>query len=184
MPMKEFHPETIIEPFRVRSVEPIRFTTMSEREQALEAAGYNQFQLNAKDVLIDLLTDSGTGAMSAQQWAGMIASDESYAGSASFYRFESAVRDITGFNHIIPTHQGRGAEHILFSCIAGPGDIIPNNTHFDTTRAHAEHAGAEARDLIIREGREPRTIHPFKGNMDLEALEAALRQSGERRVLR
>ena len=182
MPMKEFHPETIIEPFRVRSVEPIRFTTMSEREQALEAAGYNQFQLNAKDVLIDLLTDSGTGAMSAQQWAGMIASDESYAGSASFYRFESAVRDITGFNHIIPTHQGRGAEHILFSCIAGPGDIIPNNTHFDTTRAHAEHAGAEARDLIIREGREPRTIHPFKGNMDLEALEAALRQSGERRV--
>src|SRR5512135_1821058 len=154
-PMDEFHPHTIIEPFRVRSVEPIRFTSRSEREQLLAGAGYNPFLLKAEHVLIDLLTDSGTGAMSSRQWSGMIASDESYAGAASFYRFEAAVRDITGFKHVIPTHQGRAAEHILFSVIAGPGDVVLNNTHFDTTRAHVENRGAEARDLVTAEGLRP-----------------------------
>ena len=176
--MNEFHPKTIIEPFRIRSVEPIRFTTLLEREQALKQAGYNPFLLHAADVLIDLLTDSGTGAMSSRQWAGMLASDESYAGAASFYKFEAAVQDITGFNHVIPTHQGRAAEHILFTCIAKPGDVIPNNTHFDTTRAHVEHAGAEARDQVIVEGHQPHTLHPFKGNMDLEALKMTIQQVG------
>ena len=176
--MNEFHPKTIIEPFRIRSVEPIRFTTLLEREQALKQAGYNPFLLHAADVLIDLLTDSGTGAMSSRQWAGMLASDESYAGAASFYKFEAAVQDITGFKHVIPTHQGRAAEHILFTCIAKPGDVIPNNTHFDTTRAHVEHAGAEARDQVIAEGHQPHTLHPFKGNMDLEALKMTIQQVG------
>jgi tryptophanase len=180
--MEEFHPQTIIEPFRIRSVEPIRFTTMDERERALDEAGYNPFLLHARDVQIDLLTDSGTGAMSARQWAGMMASDESYAGASSFYRFEAAVQDITGFRHVIPTHQGRAAEHILFTCIAKPGDVVLNNTHFDTTRAHVEHAGAEARDLVIPEGRQPRTIHPFKGNIDLQALQAAIDEVGPERV--
>lgn len=176
--MNPFHPQTIIEPFRVRSVEPIRFTTMAEREAALAAAGYNPFLLHANDVLIDLLTDSGTGAMSSRQWAGMIASDESYAGATSFYRFEAAVRDITGFRHVIPTHQGRAAEHILFTVLGGPGKVIPNNTHFDTTRAHVEHSGAEARDLVIAEGRQPRLIHPFKGNMDVAALRRTIETVG------
>jgi tryptophanase len=176
--MKPFQPQTIIEPFRVRSVEPIRFTTMTERETALAAAGYNPFLLHANDVLIDLLTDSGTGAMSSQQWAGMIASDESYAGATSFYRFEAAVRDITDFKHVIPTHQGRAAEHILFTVVGGPGKVIPNNTHFDTTRAHVEHSGAEARDLVIAEGRQPRLIHPFKGNMDVDALLRTIEEVG------
>ena len=176
--MQPFHPQTIIEPFRVRSVEPIRFTTMAEREVKLAAAGYNPFLLRASDVLIDLLTDSGTGAMSSRQWAGMIASDESYAGASSFYKFEAAVQDITGFKHVIPTHQGRAAEHILFSAIAKPGDVVLNNTHFDTTRAHVENAGAEARDLVIAEGRQPRLIHPFKGNMDLDALRQAIESVG------
>ena len=176
--MQPFHPNTIIEPFRVRSVEPIRFTTMAEREEALRDAGYNPFLLHARDVIIDLLTDSGTGAMSAQQWAGMIASDESYAGASSFYRFEAAVRDITGFKHVMPTHQGRAAEHILFTAIGGPGKVIPNNTHFDTTRAHVEHSGAEARDLVIAEGRQPRLIYPFKGNMDLDALRRTIEDVG------
>jgi tryptophanase len=180
--MNEFHPKTIIEPFRIRSVEPIRFTTMTEREQALKKAGYNPFLLHAADVLIDLLTDSGTGAMSSRQWAGMMASDESYAGASSFYKFEAAVRDITGFKHVIPTHQGRAAEHILFTCIAKPGDVIPNNTHFDTTRAHVEHAGAEARDQVIAEGHQPRLLHPFKGNMDLDALQATIQQVGHERI--
>ena len=176
--MQPFQPQTIIEPFRVRSVEPIRFTTMAAREEALRAAGYNPFLLHARDVIIDLLTDSGTGAMSAQQWAGMIASDESYAGASSFYRFEAAVRDITGFKHVMPTHQGRAAEHILFTAIGGPGKVIPNNTHFDTTRAHVEHSGAEARDLVIAEGRQPRLIYPFKGNMDLDALRRTIEEVG------
>jgi tryptophanase len=180
--MDEFHPQTIIEPFRVRSVEPIRFTTRAEREKLLAEAGYNPFTLKAEDVLIDLLTDSGTGAMSSRQWSGMIASDESYAGAASFYRFEAAVRDITGFKHVIPTHQGRAAEHILFSVIARPGDVVLNNTHFDTTRAHVENRGAEARDLVIAEGRQPRVIHPFKGNIDLDALRRSIEEVGPSRI--
>ncbi len=180
--MQPFHPKTIIEPFRVRSVEPIRFTTESERAAALKAAGYNPFMLRASDVLIDLLTDSGTGAMSSQQWAGMIASDESYAGATSFYKFEAAVKDITAFKHVLPTHQGRAAEHILFTCIAKPGDVIPNNAHFDTTRANIEHVGAEARDHPIAEGRAPDAVYPFKGNMDLDALRATIEQVGRERV--
>lgn len=182
MKLKEFHTDTIIEPFRIRSVEPIRFTTMEERERLLAEAGYNPFLLKAKDVLIDLLTDSGTGAMSSKQWAGMVSSDESYAGSSSYYRLESVVRDITGFEHVIPTHQGRAAENILFTTIARKGDIVPSNTHFDTTRAHVEHAGAEARDLVIEEGKNPRSQHPFKGNMDLDKLRNTIREAGAENI--
>ncbi|MBZ0302547.1 MAG: tryptophanase [Anaerolineae bacterium] len=173
---------TIIEPFRIRSVEPILFNTMEDRAQALAAAGYNPFLLHADDVLIDLLTDSGTGAMSSQQWAAMIASNEAYAGSPSFYRFEQAVQDITGFKHIIPTHQGRAAEHILFSSTVQPGQVVPSNTHFDTTRANIETCQGEARDLVIPEGRQPQTIHPFKGNMDLDALRETIEAVGTDRI--
>src|SRR6056297_1512245 len=179
MDLNEFNTDTIIEPFRIRSVEPIRFTTMEERKELLKNAGYNPFLLKAKDVLIDLLTDSGTGAMSSGQWAGIISSDESYAGSSSYYRLENAVQDITAFKHVIPTHQGRAAENILFTTIAGEGDVVPRNTHFDTTRAHVEHTGAEARDLVIEEGKQPRSTHPFKGNMDLQKLEKTVEEVGE-----
>lgn len=182
MKLEKIQTNTIIEPFRIRSVEPIRHTDMDEREHLLKEAGYNPFLLKAKDVLIDLLTDSGTGAMSSDQWSGMVASDESYAGSSSYYRLEEAVRDITGFRHLIPTHQGRAAENILFTTIAGEGDVIPSNTHFDTTRAHVEHTGAEARDLLIAEGRDPRSEHPFKGNMDLERLEETIAEAGADRI--
>lgn len=182
MKLQEFRTDTIIEPFRIRTVEPIHFKTMDERNKLLETAGFNPFLLKAEDVLIDLLTDSGTGAMSARQWAGILSSDESYAGSSSFFRFESAVSDITGMKHVIPTHQGRAAENILFTSIANKGDVVPNNSHFDTTRAHVEHAGAEARDLVIPEGSEPRTIHPFKGNMDLDALQETIEQTGSDRI--
>ncbi len=174
--------QTIIEPFRIKSVEPIRFSVRSEREAALRAAGYNLFALRAEDVLIDLLTDSGTGAMSAAQWAGMMRGDESYAGSRSFYRFEEAVRELTGFAHIIPTHQGRAAERILFAETVNTGDVVPNNTHFDTTRANVEHDGGEARDLVIAEGRQPQASHPFKGNMDVDALERTITEAGRERV--
>ncbi len=182
MVLKPFKSKTIIEPFRIRSVEPIRFTTMQERQKLLKEAGYNPFLLKARDVLIDLLTDSGTGALSSGQWSGMLESDESYAGSSSFYKFETAVREITGFKNVIPTHQGRAAENILFTTVAGKGDVIPNNTHFDTTRAHVEHNGAEARDLVIPEGREPQTIHPFKGNMDIDALEETIESVGTSKI--
>src|SRR5512146_3258563 len=144
-----FSMRTIIEPFRIKSVEPIQFTTREHREKALEAAGRNVFLLHADDVLIDLLTDSGTGAMSAAQWGAIMQGDESYAGSRSYYRFESVVRDLTGFRHIIPTHQGRAAERILFHNVLKAGDVVPNNNHFDTTRANIEVEGAEALDLVI-----------------------------------
>jgi tryptophanase len=169
---------TIIEPFRIKSVEPVRLTTIEHRQAALEAAGYNLFNLHADDVLIDLLTDSGTGAMSAEQWAGIQRGDESYAGSPSWYRFLEAVQELFAFRHVIPTHQGRAAEKILFSVVAGPGKVVPNNTHFDTTRANVEFTGAEAMDLPIPEGRHPATIHPFKGNMDTDALDALIRERG------
>ena len=165
---------TIIEPFRIHSVEPLRITTQAERETAIRAAGYNLFNLHADDVLIDLLTDSGTGAMSRDQWAAIQHGDESYAGSPSWFRFLEAVQTLFPFPHVIPTHQGRAAEKILFTAIGGAGKVIPNNTHFDTTRANVEFTGAEAVDLVIPEGREPANEHPFKGNMDLGALEALL----------
>jgi tryptophanase len=169
---------TIIEPFRIKSVEPIRMTSPEEREQHLRAAGYNLFNLHAADVLIDLLTDSGTGAMSAEQWAGIQRGDESYAGSPSWFRFLESVRSLFPFKHVIPTHQGRAAERILFSVVGGPGKAIPSNTHFDTTRANVEHTGADAVDLVIEQGRHPSVQHPFKGNMDTQALDAFIRQRG------
>ncbi len=169
---------TIIEPFRIHSVEPLRMTTEQERRAALRNAGYNLFGLHADDVLIDLLTDSGTGAMSSEQWAGIQRGDESYAGSPSWYRFEAAVRELFPMPHVIPTHQGRAAEKILFSVLGGPGKVIPNNTHFDTTRANVEATGAEAVDLVVAEGLDPSTEHPFKGNMDLDRLDALLAERG------
>lgn len=172
-----FISQTIIEPFRIKSVEPILQTTPAERQAALISADYNLFKLKARDVLIDLLTDSGTGAMSSEQWAGMMRGDESYAGSESFYRFEASVQKITALSHVIPTHQGRAAERILFTTMVKPGDIVPNNTHFDTTRANIEARGATALDLPIAEGRHPDVLHPFKGNMDLEALEKVLKEN-------
>jgi tryptophanase len=175
-------PRTIIEPFRIKSVEPIRWTTRSEREKLLRAAHYNLFLLPAADVLIDLLTDSGTGAMSTHQWAAIMEGDESYAGSKSFDRFRNSIQDIFSYRHVIPTHQGRAAERILFGVMCKKGDVVPNNTHFDTTRANVEFAGAEAVDLVIREGREPDTRHPFKGNMDVAALEALIQRAGRQRI--
>ncbi len=170
---------TIIEPFRIHSVEPLRMTTEAERRDALAAAGYNLFALRAEDVLIDLLTDSGTGAMSSEQWAGIQRGDEAYAGSPSWFRFEAAVKELFPFPHVIPTHQGRAAEKILMAAIGGPGKVVPNNTHFDTTRANVEAVGAEAVDLVIPEGLDPALEHPFKGNMDLARLEALLRERAQ-----
>jgi tryptophanase len=167
---------TIIEPFRIHSVEPLRMTTASERADAIAMSGFNLFNLHAEDVLIDLLTDSGTGAMSRDQWAAIQHGDESYAGSPSWFRFEAAVKELFPFKHVIPTHQGRAAEKILFSVVGGAGRVVPNNTHFDTTRANVEASGAEARDLVIAEGRDAAVIHPFKGNMDLHALESLLKE--------
>ena len=173
---------TIIEPFRIHSVEAIDFPDLPQRQAALDRAGYNLFGLHADEVIIDLLTDSGTGAMSSEQWAGMMRGDESYAGSRSFYRFEAAIQKITGYSEIIPTHQGRAAERILFAAIVSAGDVVPNNTHFDTTRANVEYQGAEARDLVIAEGRDPSVLHPFKGNMDIDALEATIAEVGVDRI--
>lgn len=175
-------PRTIIEPFRIKSVEPIRWTTRAQREELLRAAHYNLFLLPADDVLIDLLTDSGTGAMSTQQWAAVMEGDESYAGSRSFERFSNSVREIFGYKHVIPTHQGRAAERILFGITCRKGDVVPNNTHFDTTRANVEFVGAEAVDCVIPEGRDPQSTHPFKGNMDVGALEQLVDRVGHERV--
>ncbi len=174
--------KTIIEPFRIKTVEPIRITTREEREKFLQEAGHNVFLLDANDVLIDLLTDSGTSAMSHHQWAAMMQGDESYAGSRSWYRFEAAVKEIFGFEYVIPTHQGRAAERLLFGITCQAGDVIPNNTHFDTTRANIEFTGAEAVDVLIPEGREPATFHPFKGNVDIEALEKLIETVGVERI--
>jgi tryptophanase len=163
--------QTIIEPFRIHSVEPVVMTTPEQRQAELETAGYNLFSIPSRRVLIDLLTDSGTGAMSSEQWAAIQRGDESYAGSPSWFRFRDAVVELFPYKHVIPTHQGRAAEKILFSVVGGAGLVIPNNTHFDTTRANVEFSGAEAVDLVIAEGREPSSRHPFKGNMDVAALE-------------
>jgi tryptophanase len=173
---------TIIEPFRIHATQAVTFTTPEQREAALERAGYNLFGLHGDEVLIDLLTDSGTGAMSSRQWAAMMDGDETYAGSRSFYRFQDVVRGLTGIQEVIPTHQGRAAERILFAVTVKPGHVVPNNTHFDTTRANIEYCGAEARDLVIAEGRVPATRHPFKGNMDIAALEATIAAVGRERV--
>jgi tyrosine phenol-lyase len=175
-------PRTIIEPFRIKSVEPIHWTTRPQREQLLRAAHHNLFLLPADDVLIDLLTDSGTGAMSTHQWAAVMEGDESYAGSRSFEQFRASVQDIFGYKHVIPTHQGRAAERILFSVMCKKGDVVPNNTHFDTTRANVEFVGAEALDLVIAEGRQPSLKHPFKGNMDVNMLENLIQRVGRERV--
>jgi tryptophanase len=174
--------KTIIEPFRIKVVEPIRMTTRQQRERILAEAGFNVFGIRAEDVLIDLLTDSGTGAMSSLQWAGVMRGDESYAGASSFYALEEKVREITGFAHILPTHQGRASERILFELVGGPGKVVPNNNHFDTTRANVEHSGAQAVDLVIEDGRHPRTRHPFKGNMDVAALERLIAEVGAARI--
>ena len=174
--------KTIIEPFKIKSVEPIKFTTVAERETILRKAFYNPFLIPADDVLIDLLTDSGTSAMSAKQWAGMMEGDESYAGSKSYFRFENVIRDLTGMKHVIPTHQGRAAERILFSIVGGAGKCIPNNTHFDTTRANVEFTGAEASDFITEVGRTPEAIADFKGNIDLDALQRFIEQRGAKSI--
>jgi tryptophanase len=173
---------TIIEPFRIKSVEPIHWTQRKDRERFLQLAHYNLFLLAADDVLIDLLTDSGTGAMSTYQWGAIMEGDESYAGSRSYIRFRDSVQSIFGYRHVIPTHQGRAAERILFSVMLKPGDVIPNNTHFDTTRANVEAAGAEALDLVIAEGKQPELIHPFKGNMDVAALEQTISRVGREHI--
>ncbi len=174
--------KTIIEPFRIHTVQAIDLPDLAVREAALERAGNNLFGLRADEVIIDLLTDSGTGAMSSEQWAGMLRGDETYAGSRSFFHFEETVMDITGFDHIIPTHQGRAAEKILFTVAVKNGDVVPNNTHFDTTRANVEYQGAEARDLVIAEGTDPAAILPFKGNLDIGRLRSTIEEFGTERV--
>ena len=174
--------KTIIEPFKIKSVEPIRFTNRDERKKILSEAGYNPFLIHAEDVLIDLLTDSGTSAMSSKQWAGIMEGDESYAGSKSFYRFESVVKKITGMKHIIPTHQGRASEKILFFIVGGNGKYFPNNTHFDTTRANIEFTGAEANDFLTEVGKHPEIRADFKGNLDIEKLEKFIKEKGAENI--
>ena len=173
-------PTTLIEPFRIKSIEPIRMTTRAERERLLDEARLNPFRLRAEDVLIDWLTDSGTGAMSARQWGAIMEGDESYAGARSFYRLEEVVRGITGMQHFVPTHQGRAAEKVLFTAVCRRGQLVPNNCHFDTTRANLEYLGVEAVDLVIPEGLMPSVAHPFKGNIDLARVEALLKAEGHR----
>lgn len=174
--------ETIIEPFKIKSVEPIRFTTKKEREKILKKAGYNPFLIHADDVLIDLLTDSGTSAMSAKQWAGIMEGDESYAGSKSFYNFDKAVKKITKMKYVIPVHQGRAAERILFSVLGGKGKFIPNNTHFDTTRANIEFTNSQAVDLLTDVGKRPEVRADFKGNMDVNKLKRFIKEKGKENI--
>ena len=174
--------KTIIEPFKIKSVEPIRMTTRQQREGILAKAGLNPFLIHADDVLIDLLTDSGTSAMSAQQWAGVMQGDEAYACSRSYYRFEETVKDIMGFEYVIPTHQGRAAERILFSIMCDENSVVPNNTHFDTTRANIEFRGAKAVDVVIDEAHVPSDLHPFKGNVDVDKLRAVIEEYGPQRI--
>ena len=173
-------PKTLIEPFRIKSVEPIRMTSRAEREQLLSVAKLNVFKLRAEDVLIDWLTDSGTGAMSSRQWGAIMEGDESYAGARSFYRLEAVIRAITGMQHFVPTHQGRAAEKVLFTATCKRGDLVPNNCHFDTTRANLEYLGVDAFDLVIAEGLQPSLVHPFKGNIDLARVESLLKAEGHR----
>ena len=172
-------PKTLIEPFRIKSVEPIRMTTRPERERLLEEAKLNVFKLHADDVLIDWLTDSGTGAMSSRQWGAIMEGDESYAGSRSFYRLEAVIRDLTGMSNFIPTHQGRAAEKVLFTAVCKAGHLVPNNSHFDTTRANLEYLGVQAVDLVIPQGLLPALVHPFKGNIDLERAQVLLQTQGD-----
>jgi tryptophanase len=174
--------KTIIEPFKIKMVEPIKLTTPEAREAILRRAHFNLFQIPAEDVIIDLLTDSGTAAMSSEQWAGMIRGDEAYAGARSWYHFERVLRDLTGMPHILPTHQGRASERILFELMGGPGKVIPSNNHFDTTRANIEHSGAKAVDLVIAEGTQPHAEHPFKGNIDLAKFAALIDEVGPERI--
>ncbi len=173
---------TIIEPFRIHTVQAIDLPDPATREAALVRSGYNLFGLHADEVIIDLLTDSGTGAMSSRQWAGMMLGDESYAGSRSFYRFEAVVKDLTGYAEIIPTHQGRAAEKILFTVTVSEGDVVPNNTHFDTTRANVEYRGAQAQDLVTAAAKDPAVVLPFKGNMDVAALRESIETHGTDRI--
>jgi tryptophanase len=177
-----FQPNTVIEPFRIKSIEPLGLTSLSQRQAALKRAGLNIFMLKAEEVLIDLLTDSGTGAMSSAQWSAMMLGDESYAGSRSFYKFEAQVKKITGYSFVLPTHQGRSAEHILFSSILKPNQIVPSNTHFDTTRANIEILGVETIDLLIPEGKQPMLEHPFKGDLDVKALEVLIKEKGAAKI--
>lgn len=174
--------KTLFEPFKIKAVERIRMTTRQEREEIVRKADYNLFQIDAQDVIIDLLTDSGTSAMSDVQWAGMMLGDESYAGGRSYHRFEKKVKEITGYAYIIPTHQGRAAERILFGLLADPSKSIPSNTHFDTTRANIEFKGARAVDLVIDEGRQPDSDHPFKGNLDPVKLRSFIEETGKENI--
>ena len=174
--------KTIIEPFRIKSVERIRLTTETERREYLRAAHYNPFLLQSDQVIIDLLTDSGTSAMSSEQWAGIMRGDESYAGASSWNRMETAVRDLTGYPYVMPTHQGRAAEHLLYTRIGGPGKVFISNTHFDTTRANIEFSGATAIDCPVPEGRQPELIYPFKGNLDTLKLLENIEKYGAQHV--
>ncbi len=180
--MTGYTPVPDAEPFRIKMVEPIRWTTREEREGLLEEAGYNLFLVPAEAVYIDLLTDSGTSAMSDAQWAGLMRGDEAYAGSRSFYRLREVIRGLLGFEHVLPTHQGRGAEHVLFSTILKPGQLVLNNMHFDTTLAHVQHRGGIAQDLAIAQAYDPTSAHPFKGDFDLSRLERALKEHGPAKI--
>ena len=170
------------EPFKIKMVEPLKMTTREEREVAVREAGYNTFLLRSEDVYIDLLTDSGTSAMSDRQWAGMMLGDEAYAGSRNFYHLEAAVREIYGYRHLVPTHQGRGAEHILSQVLIKPGDVVPGNMYFTTTRLHQELAGGTFVDVIIDEAHDPRSEHPFKGDVDLAKLERVIAEHGAEKI--